>query len=326
MCSQAPCAAVFAAKSGAVQGRYTASEGVVGRSGVDRPPKVRSGIILSLAAYGLFTVMDATVKVLGGRYHVVQVLFFNALVAFATVALIAILRRRFAAARSPQWRLHLLRWAIGLPGGLAIFWAYPHMPLADVYAILFAAPLFNTALSVPVLGETVGWRRWSAVVVGFLGILVMLGPGSGLFAPAALAALFGALVHASNMLLLRRMRGIDLSEVFGIWGNGLTSASLGCVLPAVWQPPALLDLGLHALAGTIAGSGFLLLVVAHARAPVAVLAAFQYSQTLHRLVLGVLAFGDLPEPEVLAGAAIVVLSGLSIFRRESVQRGEASSP
>lgn len=278
---------------------------------------------MTLAAYGSFTLMDASIKALGGRYHVVQVVFFNALFAFATVTAIAALRRRLAGARSPQWRLHLLRRAIGLPGGLAIFWAYPRMPLADVYAILFAAPLFMTALSVPVLAERVGRRRWTAVLTGFLGILVMLRPGSGLFGPAALAALFGALVHACNMLLLRRMRGIDPPEAFGIWGNGLTLLATSVLLPWVWRTPTAADLALHAFAGVIAGGGFLLLVLAHAKAPVAVLARFQYSQMLYGIVLGALLFGDLPELETLAGAAIVVASALYILHREAV-RGQRS--
>jgi drug/metabolite transporter (DMT)-like permease len=124
--------------------------------------------------------------------------FFDGLFRFVTVTLIAALRGRLASVRSPQWRLHLLRWAIGLPGGLAIFRAYPGMLLADIYAILFALPLFMTALSVPVLGEAVGWRRWSAVLVGFVRVLVILRPASGLFGPPALSALFGALVHACN--------------------------------------------------------------------------------------------------------------------------------
>jgi drug/metabolite transporter (DMT)-like permease len=289
------------------------------RTTSDHEADAPTGILLALAAYGSFTLMDASIKVLGGRYHVVQVVFFNALFAFATVTAIAALRRRLAGTRSPQWRLHLLRWAIGLPGGLAIFWAYPRMPLADVYAILFAAPLFMTALSVPVLGERVGWRRWTAVLTGFLGILVMLRPGSGLFGPAALAALFGALVHACNMLLLRRMRGIDPPEAFGIWGNGLTLLATSVLLPWVWRTPTPADLALHAFAGVIAGGGFLLLVLAHAKAPVAVLAPFQYSQMLYGIVLGALLFGDLPELETLAGAAIVVASGLYIFHREAVR-------
>ncbi|MCL6607326.1 MAG: DMT family transporter [Geminicoccaceae bacterium] len=278
-----------------------------------------TGILLALGAYGLFTLMDASIKLLGGRYHVVQVVFFNALFGLATVTLIAALRGRLAGVRSPQWRLHLLRWAIGLPGGLAIFWAYPRMPLADVYAILFAAPLFMTALSVPVLAETVGWRRWSAVLVGFLGILVILRPGSGPFGPPALAALFGALVHACNMLLLRRMRGIDPPEAFGIWGNGLSVIATGSVLPWLWRAPTASDLALHGFAGALAGGGFLLLVLAHAKAPVAVLAPFQYSQMLYGIALGALLFGDLPDPATLAGATIVVGSGLYIFHREAVR-------
>ncbi len=308
-----------------MQGGHATGRRVTGRPSVDLRTDASTGILLSLAAYALFTLMDSAIKVLGGRYHVVQVVFFNALFGLATVTLIALFRGRLAGVRSPQWRLHLLRWAIGLPGGLAIFWAYPRMPLADVYAILFAAPLFMTALSVPVLGERVGWRRWSAVLVGFLGVLIMLRPGSGLFGAAALAALFGAFVHACNMLLLRRMRGVDPPEVFGIWGNGLTLLATALALPWLWRTPSPGDLALHAFAGIFAGSGFLLLVVAYARAPVSVLAPFQYSQMIYGIVLGALLFGDLPRPTTMIGAAVVVASGLYIFHREAVRRREAGS-
>lgn len=287
--------------------------------------RASTGILLSLTAYALFTAMDTLIKILGGRYHVFQVMFLNSSFGFAAVAVIAALRGQLAKSASPQWRLHLLRWGIGLPGGLAIFWAYPRMPLADVYALLFAAPLFMTALAVPLLREPVGWRRWSAVLVGFVGVLVMLRPGAGLLDATALAALFGALVHAGNMLLLRRMRGIDPPETFGLWGNGLTMLATSCALPWVWQPPSAADLGLHALAGTIAGSGFLLLVLAYASAPVAVLAPFQYSQMLYGLVIGAVVFGDRPEATMLAGAAIVVASGLYIFHREAVRRRAAEA-
>jgi drug/metabolite transporter (DMT)-like permease len=114
-----------------------------------------------------------------------------------------------------------------------------------------------TALSVPVLGETVGWRRWSAVLVGFVGVLVILRPASGLFGPPALGALFGALVRACNMLLLRRMRGIDPPEAFGIWGNGLSVIATGSVLPWLWRAPTASDLALHSFAGAIAGATIL---------------------------------------------------------------------
>lgn len=153
--------------------------------------RTSTGILLALGAHGLFTLMDTTVKILGGRYSVVQVLFFNAPFSFTTMASIAALRGRRSRLASPQWRLHLLRWLIGLPGALAIFWAYPRMPLADVYALLFAAPLFMTALSLPALGERVGWHRWSALIAGFAGIVVMLRPGSTALGITALAALLG---------------------------------------------------------------------------------------------------------------------------------------
>ena len=277
-----------------------------------------AALALCVSAYSLFTLMDTLIKILSSRYHVAQLLFFNALFAWLTVVAIAALRGNLRRVVSVQWRMHLLRWLIGLPGGFAIFWCYSRMPLADVYSILFTAPLFMTALSVPFLGEQVGWRRWSAVVVGFAGVLVILDPGRGVLSWSALAALLGAFVHAVNMLLLRRMRGIDPPEVFGLWGNGLTLLGVGTLLWPVWVQPTLGDLFLHVVAGTVAGSGFLLLVQAYSKAPVAILAPLQYSQLVFGLTVGLLYFGDVPSLRMLAGAAVVVASGLFIFDRETV--------
>lgn len=282
----------------------------------------RTGIVAALAlcvtAYALFTFMDTIIKILAARYHVVQLLFFNALFAFATVTSIAAARGNLLRVVSVQWRMHLLRWAIGIPGGIAIFWCYGRMPLADVYAILFTAPLFMTALSVPFLGEQVGWRRWTAVCVGFAGVLVILAPGSGALSWAASVALIGALVHASNMLLLRRMRGIDPPEVFGLYGNGLSTIVMAGAIGFVWITPTATDLGLHAIAGIVAGSGFMLLVQAYAKAAVAILAPLQYVQLVFGILIGLVYFGDVPDSRVLVGSAIVVASGLFIFHRETV--------
>lgn len=286
---------------------------------------VAGGIALCLTAYLCYVALDATVKVLGGRYHVAQVMFLNSLFALLVSVLIAAVRGNTARIASPQIRLHFLRWSISLPGGLAIFWCYSTMPLADVYAILFTAPLFQTALSVPVLGEQVGWRRWTAVLVGFAGVLVMLDPGKGIFAISTVLALMGALTHASNMMFLRKMRGIDPPEVFGVLGSFFSVAALAPVMPLLWITPTPEHLGAHALAGTIAGSAGLLLVLAYARVPVAVLAPFQYLQMVYGVLVGMLFFNDWPTVRMLVGAVIVIASGLYILRRETLKAREALS-
>lgn len=282
------------------------------------PASPATGILLALAAFALFTVMDVAIKLLGGRYHVLQVLFANSAFGLLAVLGIAAARGGWARLRTSQLRLHLARWSLSIVGAAALFWCYPRLPLADIYAVLFAAPLLITALSVPLLGERVGWRRWTAVAVGFAGVLVILDPGRGAVGGVAAVALLGAVFHALNMILVRKLGARpEPVELLGVIGNGLTVLATGVAMPWLWRAPSLPDLGLAALAGTIAGSGFLLLALAFRAAPAAVIAPFQYSQMLYGIVAGLLVFGDRPEPRTLLGAAIVAASGLYVFRREA---------
>jgi drug/metabolite transporter (DMT)-like permease len=281
------------------------------------------GVMLALAAFALFTGMDTSIKLLGGRYHVLQVIFVNSAFGLATVLVIAGLRGGYARLRTTQPRLHALRWLVSLAGGAAFFWCYPRLSLADIYAVIFTAPLLITALSVPLLGEQVGWRRWSAVAVGFAGVLIILDPGHGAVTLPAAVALLGATFHALNMILVRKLGARpEPVEILGLVGNALSLVALAPVMLLVWRTPSLHDLGLSAFAGTIAGSGFLLLAQAFRSAPAALIAPFQYSQMLYGILAGLLVFGDVPQPRMLVGAAIIVLSGLYILRRERRTAGQ----
>jgi drug/metabolite transporter (DMT)-like permease len=191
------------------------------------------------------------------------------------------------------------------------------MPLADVYAIIFTAPLLITALSVPLLGERVGWRRWGAVLIGFAGVLVILDPGRGLFSMLALLALFAAIMHALNMILVRKLGAVrEPVEMVGLFGNGTTFVVMGLVQPWIWQTPTGFELTLAALAGCIAGSGFLLLAMAFRLAPAATIAPFQYSQMLYGVAAGFFLFNEWPQPRVLVGAVIIIAGGLYVLRRQ----------
>jgi drug/metabolite transporter (DMT)-like permease len=286
-------------------------------------PRPAVGIGLAMLAFALFTFMDTVVKLLGSRYHVVQIIFFNSIFAFAATCAIAGFHGGMSRIRTHHFRLHLLRWVISFSGTLAVFYAYTQMPLADVYAILFTSPLLITALSVPLLGERVGWRRWTAVAVGFSGVLVILRPGVEAIEPLALIALFGAFAHALNMLIVRRLGHLEPVETLGIYGNLLTFAGAGLLLPFFWIAPSLVDILLSALAGAVAGSGFYLLASAFRHGPAAVVAPFQYSQMPYGILVGWLLFGNSPDLVMLAGAAIVIASGLYILRREAFLRDQA---
>ncbi|MGE3291160.1 MAG: DMT family transporter [Geminicoccaceae bacterium] len=282
------------------------------------PATPMAGIGMALCAYAMFTAMDTCIKLLGGRYHVLQVMFLNSLFALPAVVAIAAVRARVHLLRPRHWRLHLARWSISYLATIAIFWSYPHLALADVYAILFTAPLLITALAGLMLGERVAWRCWVAVAVGFAGVLVVLDPGHGVIAVAGLVVLAGAVGHAFNMLFVRKLAVAgEAVEATGTAGNLLTCAVTPLFLPWVWRTPSLEDLGIVATAGTIAGSAFLLLAAAYRAAPAAVIAPFQYSQMLYAILVGWLLFADWPSSRMLLGSSIIVASGLYVLRQET---------
>ena len=285
------------------------------------PVAPAAGIVMALTAFAMFTGMDTAIKFLGGRYHVLQVMWFNSLFALTAVVGLAALRGRAGLLWPRHWRLQLTRWSISFFATIAIFWSYPRLALADAYAILFTSPLLITALSAAMLGEPVSWRRWLAVLVGFSGVLVVLDPGHGMVAWAGLAVLGGAVGHAFNMIYVRKM-GVagEAVEATGLAGNLLSILVLPLFLPWVWQTPSAPDLTLAAVGGLLAGSGFLLLANAFRLAPAAVIAPFQYSQMLYGLAVGWLLFADLPSPQMLAGSAIIVGSGLYVLHGETRAR------
>ena len=296
-------------------------ERVVSPTSVPRP---LLGIGLSLLAFSSFTFIDTVVKLLGGQYHLLQVMFLNSLFGLLAICAIAHGRGGIGRVRTRQLKLHLLRWAISFCTTMCIFYSFTQMSIASVYAIIFTAPLLITILSVPLLGESVGWRRTSAVAVGFMGVLVMLRPGSEAFDSVSLVALLGAFGHALNLLLIRRLGRDDPAESFGFYGNLLSLIVAGLCMPFLWVTPTPTHLLLAMAAGLISGGGFWLLATAFRHAPASVLAPFQYAQMPLGLLIGWVIFGNAPETAMLIGAAIVIGSGLYVVQREAelARRGQ----
>jgi drug/metabolite transporter (DMT)-like permease len=286
---------------------------------------VALGIGLALLAFALFSSMDAMIKWLSADYPVHQMLFFNAAFGLLPVALMTWRAGGLRELRTRRIGLHLLRSGCGMIGGFCAFTAYSLMPLADAYAFIFTTPLLITVLSIPLLGETVRWRRWSAVLVGFIGVLIMLQPGNGSFDLAAGAALLAATVSALSIILVRKLSTTETTASIAFYSNAVTAVVMACLLPVGFVPPTLPDLALMALAGLTGGAALLCLIAGYRRAQAAVVAPFQYSQMLWGVVLGWLLWGDLPATAVAIGATIVVASGLYILYREVV-RAEGREP
>ena len=284
----------------------------------------RAGILMMLVGMTLFTFNDALGKWLVADYAVGMLLALRSLsgaILLAPLIARAGLRSVFAVKRLP---LHLVRVAC-VTGEVALFyWAVRSLPLADVMTIYMSAPLIVTALSVPLLGEKVGWRRWVAVLVGFAGVVLVLNP-TGSFDPLpSLAALLGATIFALGMITTRLLRDDgNLTLVsFQTFGTGLVGAA---TLPVVWTPPGLMDVLLLGALGVVALGGHAAMNRSLQISPAAVVVPFQYVSIVWAVVLDLVVWGTAPSWHIALGATLIIGSGLFVFHREqTLKRGSAA--
>jgi drug/metabolite transporter (DMT)-like permease len=213
--------------------------------------------------------------------------------------------------------LHLARGALGFTGYVCGYYAIGHMPLADFYTLVFTAPLFTTALSALVAGESVDPPRWLAVVVGFAGVLVMVRPGAGLSGLGMLAGLGGSLFYALSVLLVRRLGRREKAVTFGVYGALVMVGGAGLLLPATLAFPDRHDLLLFAVSGVGMGAALRCVFAGFGRTPAAVLAPFQYTQMIWGVLAGLVLFGEQPDGAVALGSLLVAGSGLYILYRET---------
>jgi drug/metabolite transporter (DMT)-like permease len=224
---------------------------------------------------------------------------------------------------TPRFGLQIGRSMLLLLSTVLNFIALRYLQLDQALALIFSTPCFVAALSGPLLGEWVGWRRWTAIGVGFLGVLVIARPGAGTFQPAAFLSLGGALCYAVYAVTTRILARTDSNETTLFYSNMVGAVAMVPVVPFVWTTPTdpLIIMLLISL-GAIASFGHYLLIAAHRLAPAAVLSPFIYTEIVLVTILGFLVFGDVPSRWTIAGAAIVIASGLYILHRERKARGE----
>jgi drug/metabolite transporter (DMT)-like permease len=293
------------------------SPGITARPHTDHP---FAGILSMLAAVALFSVMDTLAKALTTDFPVGQILFFRAATALCILVPLAwtlggpgLVRQ----VRGAEVKL-LLAGLLGA-GALACFlMAWRVLPLVEVAAVLFTAPLIVTALSVPLLKETVGIHRWSAVLVGFVGVLVVLRPGGAVFGPGALWAVAGALCYSLWMISLRTAGKAVSSHLVAVT-NALIMLVIALPLVAwQWTPPSALQAAGLVGIGVVGGLAQFFLVRAFSLAPAALVAPFDYSYIVYATVLGYAVFGDFPGPGTWIGLVLLTASGLYIIHRERV--------
>ena len=282
----------------------------------------RLGIGMMVMSTILFAVLWAFVKALSERYPVFEVTFFRNL--FALVPVVGLVTRNGWRKTLRVSRLsgHVWRSVVGVGAMTLSFLSYHLLPLADAVAISFAIPLMVTALSVPILGERVGIYRWSAVIVGFGGVLVIVEPGSGVLTAGAMVAAAAACCGAFTTLTVRQLSRTDHSLTIVFLFTVFSSVITALPLPFIWQTPTLPDWGLLLAMGLVAGTGQVFMTRALALAPAAVVSPFNYAGLIWATLLGWLVWGDVPSPHVFFGAVIVIASGLFILYRETRRRSE----
>jgi drug/metabolite transporter (DMT)-like permease len=282
--------------------------------------EVRRGIIYVVASIFVFALTNALIKWLVVRYSVVEVIVFRSSFALVPCLYLVATRGGVVALRTKRLHQHVTRSVLQFVSMICIFTAFGLMPLADATAITFASPLFLTMLSIPLLGEQVGIYRWSAVIVGFAGVLVMVQPGPGLLQSGALFPLANALINACVTIAIRRMTLTEASTTL-VFYQTLVTGLIGLILlPFFWHTPDLFDLALFSATGLLSGIAQFWWMQGCRFVPAAVAAPFSYTSMIWSLALGYLVWSDVPSTAVLVGAAIVIASGLYILYRETIRR------
>lgn len=285
----------------------------------DPKSAVLHGIYFKLGSLLLFCTMDAMVKALGGVYDAFQLMLARSAIAMAPLAFIIWRSGGLRSLRPNRPGLQALRVCVGFGSMLGFFYVFPRMALVDAYAISYAAPLFMVALSVPLLGEPVGWRRWSAVAVGFAGVLVMLDPWGIEFQPMSLIVLGATFCYSLSTVMVRLLSRHDSDLVTLFWFSLAASAvSLAGAIP-VWVWPTPLDWLWLVLLGLLGGFAQILVTRAWRLAPAAVLAPFEYASIVLAMFYGFLWFRETPSWTVWFGLPLVIGSGLYILHRERVR-------
>lgn len=277
------------------------------------------GALTLLVAAGLFATMTLLIKLLGSHLHVTQILFIRQLIMTAIV-LPSIMDGFPGILKTDQTGLQLLRIMAALGAMLMGFTAIIHMPLADAVALGFAKSFFVTIFAMIILKETVGPRRWSAVVAGFVGVTIMLQPGTDAFSIYGIMAVAGAACAGLVMVIIRLMSRRDQPKTILAWqaiGVGVATA-----LPAIWfwEWPTMGEWGLLAAMGVLSYLAQMANIHAYKWGEASLLASLDYVRLLYATFLGWLVFSTLPSLATWIGSAIIVVAAIYMVWREAKKK------
>jgi drug/metabolite transporter (DMT)-like permease len=285
-----------------------------------RRNQVGRGILYMILSTVMFAGGNAVVKWEVASYPVGEVAFFRAFFAFGTVALMILPHAGWGSLRTQKYREHLQRGLSQFGSMMCWFLAVRALSLGSATAIGFAAPLFTTLLSIVVLKEQVGIHRWSALAIGFIGVLIITHPGAGTMNMGALFGIANAVLISTVAIAIRRMSVSESAETLTLYQMATITVCTVCLLPLGFAPPHWPDLALLAFAGAGNGVAQFWWTRSLSIAPPSAVVPFNYLSLVWATILGFAIWGDRPGESLLFGSVIVVASGLYILWRETAAR------
>ena len=282
--------------------------------------------IIVLLAVMLYAATDAMVKYLAARYSVLEITFFRHM--FSLIPVMLIIRREggFLALRTSRMGLHILRAFLGVGAMLLYFISFSFLPLADVIAIGFSAPLMLIVLCRVVLSEKVSAGTSLALFIGLFGVLIILQPSTAIFQTSALLPLMAAMCLSVYMLLLKMLSHTETASslIFYVPIAGMLVS--GVALPWAGKAPTLSDLGLFAIMGVVGGIALFLRNEAYSRAPAFSLIPFEYTGVIWAALLGFFVFGDSVSSNLIIGSSILVVTNIYVVWKKEARKVGSPKP
>ncbi len=300
-----------------------------------KPDRTLLGILCMCAGVFVFTAQDTILKSVSGTYPLTEALALRSFVSVPLLALMVWWTDGFVALTKNAGFL-MGRSVVLFIAYSCYYLAFPALPLADAVSLYFTVPLFVVALAGPYLGEHSNWKVWAAVIVGLIGVVIMLRPGSSLFEPAALLSLFAAVSYAFGQLMVRKKGGSISAPVYGLWQNALFLI-MALIVPLIFQQmgivdaphpslkflvrpwvwPTVFDALLMFSCGAIAAVGTVLLVNGYRMAPANTAAAFEYTGLIWIALFAFVFFHEIPQLATVIGAGFIVAAGLLALKAQS---------
>jgi drug/metabolite transporter (DMT)-like permease len=274
----------------------------------------RRAALLFITAIALTATMDMIVKFASSSLSTPQIVWGRYVTQLLAIMLIAGPTGFLACVRSKMPGMHIMRALIFFIANFAFMAALRYLPLTEANVVGFASPLLLTALTYPVLGETVGPRRWAAVIAGFIGVLIVMQPGTAMFQWAALLPLTMAICASVYHVMTPMVARVE-DPAISIYFLGVIGAvSMSAVVPWFWTKPDALGWAMMLVIGLLGTVGQLLIVRAFAHAPASMLAPFFYIHLVWATIYGWFIFGDLPNLATLIGGSLIIASGIYVYR------------